>query len=42
VAFYTKNGFRSITSFGVYLDAEYLGNYGPPPIAEYGSVLKRA
>ena len=41
VAFYADKGFRSITSFGVYLDAEYLGNYGPPPIGEYGCVLKR-
>ena len=40
VAFYASRGFGSITSFGVYLDAEYLGNYGPPPISEYGAVLR--
>jgi len=36
---YRQLGIRSITTFGVYLDAEYLARYGVPPVADYGTVL---
>jgi len=40
IAFYTDLGFEFITTFGVYLDEYYLSSYGPPPIEQYGALLK--
>jgi hypothetical protein len=37
--FYTAKGFRRVTSFGCYLDREYVDMYGLPPINEYGAAL---
>jgi hypothetical protein len=37
--FYASKGFCRVTSFGCYLDREYVGMYGLPPIAEYGAAL---
>lgn len=39
--FYASLGFRSATSFGVFLDADYDRMHGPPPIREYGEALAR-
>jgi hypothetical protein len=39
--YYASLGFRSATSFGVFLDAEYDRMHGPPPIREYGEALTR-
>lgn len=39
--FYASLGFRSATSFGVFLDADYDRMHGPPPIREYGEALRR-
>jgi len=36
---YSGLGFDSATSFGVYLDADYVRRYGKPPITEYGRLL---
>jgi hypothetical protein len=38
--FYEGLGFRSVTTFGVFLDAYYFATHGTPPIAEYGHALK--
>jgi hypothetical protein len=42
VAFYAGLGFRSATTFGVFLDADYFAAYGPPPAGEYGRALMEA
>jgi hypothetical protein len=42
LAFYAGLGFRSATSFGVFLDAEYFATHGAPPITEYGRALREA
>ena len=42
LAFYAGLGFRSATSFGVFLDADYFAAHGPPPVAEYGRALREA
>lgn len=36
---YGKRGIRRITSFAVYIDAEYIEKYGVPPLDEYGKAL---
>jgi len=41
-AFYAGLGFRSATSFGVFLDADYVERFGPPPVVEYGRILAEA
>jgi hypothetical protein len=41
LATYARLGFCSVTTFGVYLDAEYLERYGEPPVREYGECLAR-
>jgi hypothetical protein len=41
IAFYVSQGFQSITSFGVFLDADYFREYGIPPVEEYGRVLQQ-
>jgi hypothetical protein len=40
--FYAGLGFRSATTFGVFLDAEYFAAYGAPPVEAYGQALKAA
>ncbi|MEW5974583.1 MAG: DUF4838 domain-containing protein [Acidobacteriota bacterium] len=42
VAQYRQRGIPHITSFAVFLDAEYLRRYGEPPLSEYGAVLNSA
>jgi hypothetical protein len=39
VATYRSRGIRHITSFSVYLDAQYVACYGEPPLDEYGAGL---
>jgi Domain of unknown function (DUF4838) len=41
LATYARLGFRSVTTFGVYLDPEYVSRYGEPPVREYGECLQR-
>jgi len=41
LAFYASKGFRHATSFGCYIDAEYVRLHGMPPVAEYGAALLR-
>ena len=38
--FYARLGFRSVTSFGVFLDAYYFATHGTPPVADYGHALR--
>jgi hypothetical protein len=40
LACYARLGFRSVTTFGVYLDPDYLAAYGEPPVREYGDCLR--
>jgi hypothetical protein len=40
LAMYAGLGIRSVTTFGVYLDAYYFATHGTPPVAEYGHALK--
>jgi hypothetical protein len=40
--FYASLGFRSATSFGVFIDAEYVERFGTPPVTEYGRMLAEA
>ena len=37
---YAQRGIRHITSFAVYIDADYIRQYGEPPLDEYGKGLK--
>lgn len=37
--FYASKGFRRVTSFGCWLDREYVDLHGQPPIAEYGAAF---
>jgi hypothetical protein len=39
VAFYASLGIRRVSSFGVYIDADYVARHGAPPLAEYGRAL---
>jgi len=39
VGYYRSLGVRSISSFGVFLDAEYVSRYGSPPVQEYCELL---
>lgn len=41
LATYARLGFRSVTTFGAYLDPDYLARYGEPPVHEYGDCLCR-
>jgi len=36
---YARRGIRHITSFAVYIDADYVRQYGQPPLDEYGKRL---
>jgi len=38
---YGSRGIRHITSFAVYIDAEYVQRYGAPPLEEYGAGLAK-
>lgn len=38
---YGRRGIRHVTTFGVYLDAEYVSRHGEPPLQEYGEQLCR-
>jgi hypothetical protein len=40
--FYRDLGFRSATTFGVFLDPYYFATYGTPPVMEYGQALREA
>lgn len=40
VSFYLSKGFRSITTFAVYLDEEYFRKYGDDIVIKYGKILK--
>ncbi len=37
---YGRRGIRHITTFAVYIDAEYLSRHGEPPLKEYGGQLR--
>ena len=37
---YGGRGIRHITSFGAYIDRDYIARHGEPPIGEYGRILK--
>jgi hypothetical protein len=37
---YAKRGIRHVTSFAVYIDADYVRQYGQPPLDEYGKGLR--
>ncbi len=39
LAAYGKRGIRRVTSFAVYIDAEYIESFGVPPLEEYGKAL---
>ena len=39
---YASRGVRHITSFAVYIDADYVRQYGEPPIRDYGKLLQSA
>ncbi len=39
---YARRGIRHVTTFAVYLDAEYVSRYGDPPIVECGQGLQQA
>jgi hypothetical protein len=38
--YYASKGFRRVTSFGCYLDRDYVAAHGEPPAAEYGAALR--
>jgi hypothetical protein len=38
--YYASKGFRRVTSFGCYLDREYVNLHGEPPLTEYGAALR--
>ena len=42
LAFYRGLGVRHFSTFGVYIDADYVARFGVPPIAEYGEALASA
>ena len=37
---YFSRGIRNITSYGAWIDAQYLGQYGDLPVREYGRLLR--
>jgi hypothetical protein len=39
VAFYRAMGFERFSTFGVYIDAEYVRRFGSPPLEAYGRAL---
>lgn len=38
---YRRRGIRHVTSFAVYIDADYVARHGEPPLKEYGDQLSR-
>jgi len=40
IAAYAARGMRHVTSFAVYMDADYVKQYGEPPLDEYGKGLR--
>jgi len=40
IAAYASRGIRHVTSFAVYIDADYVRRYGEPPLEEYGRGLR--
>jgi len=40
IATYAARGIRHVTSFAVYVDADYVRQYGEPPLNEYGEGLR--
>jgi hypothetical protein len=40
IATYANRGIRHITSFAAYMDADYVRQYGEPPLNEYGESLR--
>ncbi len=38
---YGRRGIRHVTTFAVYIDAEYVTHYGEPPLQTYGEQLRR-
>jgi len=40
IATYAERGIRHVTSFAVYIDDDYVRQYGEPPLAEYGEGLR--
>lgn len=40
IATYAQRGIRHVTSFAVYVDADYIRQYGEPPLEEYGEGLR--
>jgi hypothetical protein len=41
IATYAGRGIRHVTSFAVYVDGDYVRQYGEPPLDEYGEGLRR-
>jgi len=42
LAAYAERGIRSVTTFAVFMDAEYVRSHGEPPIEIYGRALRAA
>jgi hypothetical protein len=40
IAAYAERGIRHVTSFAVYMDADYVRQYGEPPLDEYSKELQ--
>lgn len=40
IAAYADRGIRHVTSFAAYMDADYVRQYGEPPVDEYGNGLR--
>ncbi|MCC6731549.1 MAG: DUF4838 domain-containing protein [Chthonomonadales bacterium] len=38
---YAGRGIRRMRTYAYWFDADYVGRYGPPPLAEYGAGLRR-
>jgi hypothetical protein len=38
---YGRRGLRHLTSFAVFIDADYLARHGEPPLDDYGALLRR-
>ena len=38
---YGRRGIRHVTTFAVYIDADYVARHGEPPLTVYGEQLRR-
>jgi hypothetical protein len=38
---YAQLGLRHLTTFAVWIDADYLARFGEPPLGEYGETLSK-